>query len=68
MKSDALEAGILALTEPFSVRDVSEKVGGSTITVSKAIERLAAQKKIVAAGERANERGRASRMWAVAAS
>ena len=63
-----LEAGILALTEPFSVRDVSEKVGGSTITVTKAIERLEAQKKIVSAGERANERGRASRMWAVAAS
>jgi hypothetical protein len=66
VKSDALEAGILALTEPFSVRDVSEKVGGSTITVTKAIERLEAQKKIVEASPRPNERGRASRTWTVA--
>jgi hypothetical protein len=66
VKSDALEAGIVALTEPFSVRDVSEKVGGSTITVTKAIERLEAQGKIKSAGERANERGRASRVWSVA--
>ena len=66
VKSDALEAGILALGGPFSVRDVSERVGGSTITVTKAIERLEAQKKIVTAGERANERGRASRVWSVA--
>ena len=64
VKSDALETGILGLSEPFSVRDVSEKVGGSTITVTKAIERLEAQGKIKSAGERANERGRASRLWA----
>jgi len=65
VKSDELEAGILGLSGPFSVRDVSEKVGGSTITVTKAIERLEAQGKIKPAGERANERGRASRGWAI---
>jgi hypothetical protein len=66
VKSEELEAGIFRLEGPFSVRDVSEKVGGSTITVTKAIERLEAQKKIVSAGERPNERGRASRIWTVA--
>ena len=29
IKSDALEAGILALDSPFSVKDVSERVGGA---------------------------------------
>ena len=67
IKSDELEAGILAFEEPFTIKDVTEKVGGSTITVTKAIERLEAQGKVNAAGERANERGRASRVWAVAA-
>jgi len=66
IKSDELDAGILAFEEPFSIKDVTEKVGGSTITVTKAIERLQAQGKVKAAGERANERGRASRVWAVA--
>ena len=37
VRADALEEGILGLTYPFSVRDVSENVGGSTITVTKAI-------------------------------
>lgn len=66
VKADALEAGILALDGQFSVRDVTEKVGGSTITVTKVVKELEDQGKIKSAGERANERGRASRVWAVA--
>jgi predicted ArsR family transcriptional regulator len=66
IKPDALEAGILALDSPFSVKDVSEKVGGSAVTVKAAIDRLEAQGKVTASGLRANERGRASKTWAVA--
>src|SRR3954452_11765974 len=40
IKSEELEAGILALTEPFTVKDVSEKVGGSGVTAKAAIDRL----------------------------
>jgi hypothetical protein len=67
VKSDELEAGILRLEEPFSIKEVTEKVGGSTITVTKAVKELEAQGKVKAAGERANERGRASRVWATVA-
>jgi hypothetical protein len=66
VKADRLEAGILALDEPFSVRDVSEKVGGSPVTVKAAIGRLEAQHKIIPAGERSSGRGRASKLWTVA--
>ena len=66
IKADALEAGILALSDPFSVKDVSERVGGSTVTIKAAIERLEAQGKVLGAGERAGNRGRASRVWTVA--
>jgi hypothetical protein len=65
-KADELEAGILALAEPFSIKDVTEKVGGSTITVTKAVKQLEAAGKVNGAGQRANERGRASRVWTVA--
>ena len=66
IKADALEAGILTLSDPFSVKDVSERVGGSTVTIKAAIERLEAQGKVLGAGERAGNRGRASRIWTVA--
>jgi hypothetical protein len=63
IKSNDLEAGILTLTEPFSVKDVSDKIGGSAITVKAAIDRLEAQGKITPAGGRAAARGRASKTW-----
>lgn len=66
VKSDELEAGILRLEEPFSIKDVTEKVGGSTITVTKVVKELESRGKVKTAGERPNERGRASRVWAVA--
>jgi predicted ArsR family transcriptional regulator len=66
IKADDLEAGILALSDPFSVKDVAERVGGSTVTIKTAIDRLEAQGKVLAAGERAGNRGRASRVWTVA--
>jgi len=66
VKTDQLEAGILSLSEPFSIKEVTEKVGGSTITATKVVKELEVQGKIKAAGERPNERGRASRVWTVA--
>jgi hypothetical protein len=66
MKAGELERGILALGEPFSVKDVSEKVGGSMLTVRAAIDRLEAQGRIMPAGERTGGRGRSSKVWTVA--
>jgi hypothetical protein len=66
VKSDALEAGILAMREPFTIKDVVDKVGGSPMTVKVVVDRLEAQEKISTAGERANARGRASKLWTVA--
>jgi hypothetical protein len=66
VKAQDLEAGILALDEPFSVKDVSEKVGGSMLTAKAAIDRLEAQGKIMPAGERPGGRGRASKVWTLA--
>jgi predicted ArsR family transcriptional regulator len=66
VKSDALEAGILAMGEPFTIKDVVDNVGGSPMTVKVVIDRLEAQERISAAGERANVRGRASKLWKVA--
>jgi hypothetical protein len=66
IRSDDLEAGILGLEGPFSVKDVSAKIGGSAVTVKAAVDRLEAQGRIVTAGERAGARGRASKVWTVA--
>jgi hypothetical protein len=65
MRPEQLEAAIVVLEEPFSVRDVADKVGGSPLTIKAAIERLEAQGKIRAAGERSGGRGRASKVWTV---
>jgi hypothetical protein len=66
VKAADLESGILELNEPFSVKDVSDRVGGSTVTIKAAIDRLEAQGKVVGAGDRPGSRGRASRTWTVA--
>ena len=66
IRTAELESGILSLSDPFSVKDVAERVGGSTVTVKAAIDRLEAQGKVVPAGERPGNRGRASRTWTVA--
>ena len=64
VKAEELEAGVLAFNQPFfTVKDVSERVGGSTVTVKAAINRLEAQGKVVASGERAGQRGRAAKVW-----
>ena len=62
---DQLESGILSIEGRFSVRDVTTRVGGSPITVKAAIERLEAQGKLKAAGEKAGNRGRAAKVWEV---
>src|SRR5829696_1421704 len=66
VRAEELEAGILAMEEPFSVKDVSENVGGSMLTVRAAIDRLEAEGRIRPAGERSGGRGRASKVWTVA--
>ena len=66
LRPEQLEEGILGLDEPFSVRDVADRIGGSPLTVKAAVERLEAQGKIMPAGERSGGRGRASKVWTVA--
>jgi len=62
-----LEEGILALDGPFSVRDIIDSVGSSTVTVKAALDRLEATGKIKPAGERSSRRGRAAKVWEVVA-
>ena len=66
VKTEQLEAGILALSEPFTVRDVADRIGGSPITIKAALDRLVAQEKVADAGERPGMRGRAAKLWKVA--
>jgi hypothetical protein len=66
VKTEQLEAGILALTEPFTVRDVADRIGGSPMTIKVVLDRLVAQDKVVDAGERPAARGRAAKLWKVA--
>jgi hypothetical protein len=65
VSASQLEEGILALDGEFTLKDVSERVGGSPATIKAAIERLEAQEKVQAAGERTGSRGRAARTWKV---
>ena len=39
MKAGDIEAGIVILEEPFTVRDVADKVGGSPLTIKAALDR-----------------------------
>jgi len=62
VKADQLEAGIVAMGGALhdqAIKDVVDNVGGSPMTVTVAIDRLEAQEKISAAGERSNLRGSA---------
>jgi len=65
VKAEALEEAILGMSEPFTIKEVVDKVGGSPITVKAVLDRLEAQDKVSAAGERPNMRGRASKLWKV---
>jgi len=66
VKTEALEEAILAMGEPFTVKDIVENVGGSPMTVKTVLERLAEQERVVVAGERPATRGRAAKLWKVA--
>jgi predicted ArsR family transcriptional regulator len=66
MKTEQIEAGILALTEPFTVREVADRTGGSPMRVKVALDRLVAQEKVVDANERHGTRGRAAELRKVA--
>jgi hypothetical protein len=63
MRPEQLQEGILALDGSFSVKDVTERVGGSTVAVTAALERLKELGKITPAGERSGGRGRAAKVW-----
>jgi len=65
VKTEELEAGILAFTEPFTVREVADRIGGSPMTIKVVLDRLVAQDKVAEAGERPGARGRAARVWEV---
>jgi hypothetical protein len=62
---DDLREGILALEGQFSVRNVTEQVGGSAVTIKNLISQLEAQGRVKAAGEKAGNRGRAAKVWEV---
>jgi hypothetical protein len=66
VKTEQLESGILALTEPFTVREVADRIGGSPMTIKVVLDRLVAQEKVVEAGERPGGRGRAAKLWKLA--
>jgi hypothetical protein len=63
---EAVEASILGLSGEFTIKDVIEASGSSTVTVRNAIDRLESQGRITPAGERSGNRGRAARTWALA--
>jgi len=67
VKTEQIEASILALTEPFTVREVSDRIGGSAVTIKTTLDRLVAQDKVADVGERPGGRGRAARVWQVTA-
>src|SRR4051812_18889050 len=66
IKTDELEAGILALDKPFSVKDVSEEVGGRQ---TRQVRHLSPRGDGEGHGRRgaAQRAGWASRVWRVAA-
>jgi hypothetical protein len=66
VKTEQVEAGILAMSEPFTVREVADRVGGSPMTIKAVLDRLAEQDKVVDAGQRPATRGRAAKLWKVA--
>jgi hypothetical protein len=63
VRAEQLEQGILGMSGEFTTKDVVDQVGGSQLTVRSAIDRLEAQGRVAAAGERAGSRGRAARTW-----
>jgi hypothetical protein len=65
ISTEQLTEGILQLDGAFSIRDVSEQIGGSSRTVKDVISTLEAQGKIQPAGEQAGGRGRAAKIWTV---
>jgi hypothetical protein len=65
VNTEQLTQGILGLEGDFTIRDVSERVGGSPLTVKNTLGMLEAQGKITPAGERSGSRGRAARAWTV---
>jgi hypothetical protein len=60
-----LRDGILAFDGPFTIRDVSERIGGSPLTVKQMIATLEEQGNLQPAGEKHGSRGRAAKTWTV---
>lgn len=66
MGAAQLKEAIVALDGPFTIRDVSERIGGSPITVKATLAALEREGKIRTAGEKAGSRGRAAKTWTIA--
>jgi len=66
VKAEALEEAILAMSEPFTAREIADRIGGSPVTIKAVLDRLAAQDRVAVVGERGAGRGRAARLWQVA--
>jgi hypothetical protein len=66
MGAAQLKEAILALDGPFTIRDVSERIGGSPVTVKSVLAALESAGKIRAAGEKSGGRGRAAKTWTAA--
>jgi hypothetical protein len=67
VKAEQLDTGILTIDGPFTIRDIADRIGGSTVTIRASLDRLEAQGKVTSAGERPGKRGRAAKLWEVAA-
>jgi DNA-binding transcriptional ArsR family regulator len=66
VKADQLDEGILGMAGEFTIKDVVDRIGGSQLTVRAALDRLEAQGKVTATGQRSGGRGRAAKTWKAA--
>src|SRR5215213_457354 len=58
VKGAQLEEAVLAMKEPFTVKDVVDRCGASPMTIKNVLDRLVAEEKVTEAGERRGARGR----------
>jgi predicted ArsR family transcriptional regulator len=63
-----LKDAIVGLDGPFTIRDVSKRIGGSLVTVKNALADLEREGKIrPSADKKAGSRGQAAKTWTVSA-
>jgi hypothetical protein len=64
VKGAELEEAVLAMKEPFTVKDIVDRCEASSMTVKNVLDRLIAEEKVTDAGERRGARGRAAKLVA----